>query len=91
MKPVADIILHNGKIITQDENCPSAHAVAISGNLISDLGSDKEILSHASRDTKIINLEKKIALPGFIDTHFHFYEWALNYDSIDFAKFISFV
>lgn len=90
MKPVADIILHNGKIITQDENCPSAHAVAISGNLISDLGSDKEILSHASRDTKIINLEKKIALPGFIDTHFHFYEWALNYDSIDFAQVRSF-
>ena len=86
----ADYILHNGNIQTQDDLFPIASAIAISGNIIQDIGSDEKILSLASKNAKIINLEQKLLLPGFIDTHFHFYEWALNYDNIDFSGTLSF-
>ncbi|MEN8212148.1 MAG: amidohydrolase [Thermodesulfobacteriota bacterium] len=86
----ADLILHNGNIQTQDDLVLKASAVAISGNRILDIGSDKKILSLASKNTSIIDLEQKLVLPGFIDTHFHFYEWALNYDNIDFSRTLSF-
>ncbi|MDA3918166.1 MAG: amidohydrolase [Deltaproteobacteria bacterium] len=89
MKPV-DLILYNGNIQTQDDLFPKASAVAISDNRILDIGSDQKILSCTSKNTDIIDLEQKLVLPGFIDTHFHFYEWALNYDNIDFSRTLSF-
>jgi len=90
MKSVPDIILHNGNIRTQDDLHPKAGAVAISGNRILGIGPDKDILCLASNNTMVIDLEKRLVLPGFIDTHFHFYEWAVNYDSIDLSRVCSF-
>ncbi|WP_457552942.1 amidohydrolase [Desulfobacula sp.] len=90
MKDSADIILYNGMIQTQDDAHPMAEAVAICGNRILSLGSDPDILGLASKDTRVIDLDERLVLPGFMDTHFHFYEWALNYDNIDFSKVGSF-
>ncbi|WP_299981013.1 amidohydrolase [Desulfobacula sp.] len=90
MKTVADIILHNGNIQTQDGFHPMARAVAVSGKRILSVGSDRDILGLASSHTQVIDLDNRLVLPGFIDTHFHFYEWALNYDSIDFSRVGSF-
>jgi predicted amidohydrolase YtcJ len=67
-----------------------ARAVAISGNRILSVGSDRDILGLASENTQVMDLGNRLVLPGFTDTHFHFYEWALNYDSIDFSKVLSF-
>jgi len=85
MKTVPDIILHNGNIQTQDNRHPTAQAVAISGNRILNIGSNKDILCLASKETHTVNLDKRLVLPGFTDTHFHFYQWAVNYNSIDFS------
>ncbi len=90
MKAAPDIILYNGNIRTQDVSCPAARAAAVTGNRITILGSDGEVLSAASENTRVIDLGGRLVLPGFTDSHFHFYEWALNYDSIDFAKVRSF-
>jgi predicted amidohydrolase YtcJ len=85
-----DLILYNGTICTQDDSLPFARAVAVSGNRVLAVGDDADILSCASNETRIIDLEKKLVLPGFIDSHFHFYEFALNYNSIDFSKVSTF-
>jgi len=90
MKPIADLILFNGRIHTQDLQCPIAQSVAISGNRILDVGADKEMSVFQSEHTQMIDLEDHLVLPAFIDTHFHFFEWALNYDNIDFSKTTSF-
>ncbi len=90
MKTVPDIILHNGTIRTQDDSYPMARAVAISGKRILSIGSDRDVLALTSKHTRVIDLDKRLVLPGFIDTHFHFYEWALNYDSINFSSVCSF-
>jgi len=90
MKTDADIILHHGTIRTQDDGHPMAQAVAISGNRILSLGSSPDVLRLASKNTITIDLDNRLVLPGFIDTHFHFYEWALNYDYIDLSTVCSF-
>lgn len=86
MKSIPDIILYNGNIQTQGDDHHLAQAIAISGNQILSLGSDKDVLLLPSNHTRVIDLNKRLVLPGFIDTHFHFYEWAVNYDSIDFSN-----
>ncbi|MBT3178478.1 MAG: amidohydrolase [Desulfobacula sp.] len=90
MKACADLILHNGTIRTQDDGHPMARAVAISGNRILKVGSDRDILGLAQENTKVMDMGNRLVLPGFTDTHFHFYEWALNYDYIDLSKVLSF-
>ena len=86
----ADIILYNGTIRTQDETQPLARAVAVVGNRILAAGDDADILSLAAPDTQKIDLEDRLVLPGFIDTHIHFYDFALSYDNIDFSQVASF-
>lgn len=84
------MLLLNGKIHTQDKNQPFAQAVLISGNKILAVGSNKEIQRLYSKNQKTIDLCGRLVLPGFIDSHFHFYEWAVNFDSVDLSKSISF-
>jgi predicted amidohydrolase YtcJ len=74
---MADIILYNGKLHTQDPDLPDATAIALCGNRILALGSDSQILALAKPETQQINLQGKRVLPGMTDAHIHFYEWAL--------------
>ncbi len=68
----ADMILYNGKIMTMNDNIPYVEALAIRQNKIIAIGSDEEILRLKKRGTKVINLKKRLTLPGFNDTHLHF-------------------
>ena len=90
MPSMPDLILFNGTLHTLDLDTPFATAVAICGKHIQALGDDGEMLALAGPNTRKIDLEKKLILPGFTDTHFHFYEWALNVNSIDFSTVFSF-
>ncbi len=90
MNATPDLILFNGALYTLDSDRPRATAVAICGKHIQAVGDDREVLALAGSGTRKIDLEKKLVLPGFTDTHFHFYEWALNLNSIDFSSVFSF-
>ncbi|MFK5952051.1 MAG: amidohydrolase [Desulfobacterium sp.] len=90
MSSTPDLILFNGTIHTLDPDTSFATAVAICGKHIQAVADDRKILALAGPDTRKIDLEKKLVLPGFTDTHFHFYEWVLNVDSIDFSTVFSF-
>lgn len=90
MNHIPDLVLFNGVIHTLDDTMHHATAVAVCGAHITAVGNDGEILSLAGPATRKIDLEQRLVLPGFTDTHFHFYEWALNYNSIDFSSVFSF-
>ncbi len=90
MSSCPDLILFNGTVHTLDDDMPRATAVAICAHHIHAVGQDADILGLAGPNTRKIDLKKKLVLPGFTDTHFHFYEWALNVDSIDFSTVFSF-
>ena len=62
----------NGKVYTVNEKQPIAQAVVIEGNKIIFVGSDAEAKKIIDASTKIIDLEGKLMLPGFIDDHVHF-------------------
>jgi len=67
----ADLVLHNGKIVTVDEHFTIAQAVAVRKGKFLAVGKDKEILRLAGPETVKIDLKGKTVLPGLIDTHNH--------------------
>ncbi len=68
----ADLVLRNGKIVTVDSQVPLAQAVAIKGHTILAVGSDRRIGRYIGPETEVIDLEGKLAIPGFIEGHGHF-------------------
>jgi len=68
----ADLILHNGKIWTVEARPPVAQAVAVAGNKIVKVGSDAEVLTLRGTNTRTIDLDGRLVLPGFNDAHTHF-------------------
>ncbi len=67
----ADIVLWNGNIVTMDPALPHAQAVAISGNHIVRVGTDKDVKPLIGKKTRIVDLEQKTVIPGLIDAHVH--------------------
>lgn len=72
MEEPADLVLLNGRVVTVDETRPEAQAVAIVGDRIAAVGSDGSVRRHVGPDTRVIDLEGRLAVPGFIDGHAHF-------------------
>ena len=69
--PPPDLILHGGTIITLDRGSRVAQAVAVrSGRLVA-VGDDAAILQDAAPTTRLIDLEGRSVLPGFLDAHPH--------------------
>ncbi len=80
-----DRLLVNGRIHTMDPDNPVVDAVAISGNRIRAAGPSREIRPLAGPETDIIDVAGCTVSPGLIDTHFHFFEWALKRQQLDLA------
>lgn len=78
----ADMVLINGKIITINSSKPIAEAVAVKKNKIIKVDTNKKINSLVTKSTKIINLNGKTVVPGFIDSHIHV---------ADFGKFLTWI
>jgi len=74
----ADMVLHNGKIITVDATFSIAQAIAVRDGKILRVGRDAEILSLAGPNTRRINLQGRALIPGLIDTHSHLHEYGLD-------------
>ena len=73
MKNKADLIIVNGKILTNDPEMPSASAIAVNGEYIMAVGNVDEILKYAEKGkTEIIDATKRLVIPGFNDAHAHF-------------------
>ncbi len=67
----ADLILHNGNVLTVDANDRVAQALAIARGRIRKVGSDLEISSLRGPGTRLIDLKGRTATPGIIDAHNH--------------------
>jgi len=67
----ADLVLKNGRIYTVDANKSWAEAVAVVDKQIAFVGENAGVESFIGPDTQMIDLEDKMVLPGFIDSHTH--------------------
>jgi predicted amidohydrolase YtcJ len=77
-----DLILHNGKIWTENPAHPEMEAVAIVNRHIACTGSSAEILALKNADTEVIDLQGRRVVPGFNDAHVHFYYGGASLKSI---------
>ena len=68
----ATLVLRNGRIVTVDSTKPEAQAIAIRGSTILAVGTDAEINRLIGDSTEVIDLEGKLAIPGFIESHGHY-------------------
>jgi len=66
------MILHNGKVLTVDSKFSVAQAIAVTGNKISAVGSDADVLKMAGPNTQKIDLKGRTVVPGLMDTHLHY-------------------
>lgn len=65
------LVLINGIIYTADSANPRAEAVAITGELISAVGTSDDIRKLAGPQTETIDLKGAFVVPGFNDAHIH--------------------
>ncbi|GAB4362835.1 MAG: amidohydrolase [Bryobacter sp.] len=74
----ADWILHNGKVLTVDQQFRTVQAVAIKDGRISAVGSNTEVLKERGARTRVTDLGGRMLLPGLIDAHVHIEGSALS-------------
>jgi hypothetical protein len=67
----ADVVLVNGRIVTMDSADTTVEAVAVAGERIIARGAQSDIEPLIGKRTRVIDLEGRVVLPGFIDTHVH--------------------
>ncbi len=77
------ILLYNGKVLTQDPNNPIADTVFIKDKSIAFVGRESDFNETIFDDVIKIDLKKKVLLPGFIDCHTHFVNYAFSKRSVD--------
>ena len=65
-------LLHNGKIYTVNAAQPWASAMVIDeeGSIVA-IGSDEDVAEYVDDETEKVDLEGRLVLPGFQDTHAH--------------------
>jgi predicted amidohydrolase YtcJ len=77
---IPDYLYINGRFTTLDRTNPTAEAVAIHDGTFTRVGSTKEIMALANKETKVIDLQGRSVIPGLIDSHTHIIRGGLNYN-----------
>ncbi|BBX08562.1 putative amidohydrolase [Mycolicibacterium aichiense] len=67
----ADVVFRAGRIYTVSPAQPWAQAVAVTGNTISYVGDDAGAAALEGPDTRVVDLDGKLMLPGFVEGHIH--------------------
>jgi predicted amidohydrolase YtcJ len=60
-----------GTVLTVDTDFAEAEAIAIRGNRILAVGTNAEVRKAAGNGAKVVDLQGKTVLPGFVDPHTH--------------------
>jgi predicted amidohydrolase YtcJ len=68
----ADMVLRNGKVVTEWATMPVAQAMAIRAGKVTAVGTDLEAQRWIGPKTTVIDLHGQLAIPGFIEGHGHF-------------------
>jgi predicted amidohydrolase YtcJ len=81
-KNSADMIITNARIWTGNEEKPFSQAMAVSGDTIVAVGTNREVMRHRSDNCTVIDLDGRFVVPGFIDSHVHFLQGGSNLASV---------
>jgi len=67
----AEVVFHNGKVVTQWNQHPVAEAFLVSDNRFIKVGTNREVLAAAKPEAKRVDLRGRTVLPGLNDSHTH--------------------
>jgi len=76
-------LLLNAKVITMAQDQPVAQAVAVLGQKILAVGSNKEVAALVGANTRTIDCQGMTLLPGFNDAHCHLLATAATFQAVD--------
>jgi predicted amidohydrolase YtcJ len=82
----ADVVFVNGNIWTVDEALPRAWGIAVADDRILAVGSERKIRSGIGPETRVVDLEGRFVIPGFIDNHAHFISGGFQLQSVDLRQ-----
>ena len=68
---LADMVFTNGAIYTMDNQRPTAQVIATRGKRIACVGEEKDCDQWIGPNTKVINLNGRMLMPGFVEAHLH--------------------
>jgi predicted amidohydrolase YtcJ len=77
-KPTAQTIYLGGDIVTVNDAAPTAQALAVKNGRILALGSERDILTLRDEGTRVVDLQGKTLIPGFIDAHGHVFNTGIQ-------------
>src|SRR5215207_10194369 len=80
-----NLIILNANVRTMDKANPTTQAIAVKDGRIAAVGSTDDIRKFAGPETKIIDAEGRLVLPGFNDSHAHFMAIGNLFSSIDLS------
>ncbi len=81
-EPAADLIVTHAKVWTVDAQRPAAEAVAVLGERIVEVGSNRDIDAWRGPQTRVIDAGGRRLLTGFNDSHVHFVDGGRQLDSV---------
>jgi len=67
----ADVIYRNAHIYTQDPGQPWAEAMAVKDGKLLVVGAAADVEAVSGPDTRMVDLQGRMVMPGIIDTHVH--------------------
>lgn len=79
----ADLVLLSGRIWTGGATDSFAEALAITGEKITVVGRNEEVKRLIGPQTRVINLNRRLVLPGFNDSHIHFLTGSLGLSRVE--------
>ncbi len=82
----ADMVLRGGRIATVDEAFTIHSAMAIEGDRIAWVGSDEGAEAYIGDNTRVIDLDGKLVLPGLADAHAHIYGLGQKLTNLDLPR-----
>jgi predicted amidohydrolase YtcJ len=66
------LVFRNGIVLPVDAGFSQHQALAIRGNQVLAVGSDDAVMAAAGANPRIVDLDGRTVLPGFIEPHMHF-------------------
>ncbi|HKR72270.1 MAG TPA: amidohydrolase [Streptosporangiaceae bacterium] len=70
-KQEADLVLRGGAVYTVDAARSWAQAVAVRDGALLAVGTDEQVADVTGGGTRVVDLDGRMVLPGFIDAHVH--------------------
>jgi predicted amidohydrolase YtcJ len=74
-----DIAIINARIVTMDDDNPTASVLFISGNRIVSVGSNGVVVADDRDDITVIDARGAVVIPGIIDQHLHWNRSAITW------------